>query len=72
MDFSIRRRAPPPPLLMVEKEDACVVLKNDFICIPDADSNGNLKEADKASLVFVKHLILIILNVTKLEQCSFK
>ena len=38
------------------KKDACVVLKNDFICIPDADSNGNLKEADKASLVFVKHL----------------
>ena len=31
-----------------------------------------MKEADKASLVFVKHLILIILNVTKLEQCSFK
>ena len=40
--------------------------------MPDADSNGNLKEADKASLVFVKHEILIIVNVTKLEQCSFK
>ena len=40
----------------LRKKDACIVLKNDFICFPDCESNGNLKEADRVSLVFVKLL----------------
>ena len=40
----------------LKRTNSSFVLRNDFLCILDADWNGNLKETKKENFVFVKLL----------------
>ena len=43
----------------LKRTNSSFVLRNDFLCILDADWNGNLKETKKENFVFVKLLKLV-------------